>query len=91
MSGNGVLIGIIITLHQTIVLMCKAVLLPILRVPRQALTASVAAAVSSTTRASALWADGASAVLTTGSAIVASAWLGGLELMKNVRPVHFSS
>jgi len=54
MSGNGVLIGMIITLHQTIVLMSKAVLLPILKVPRQALTASGAAAVGAAARAAAL-------------------------------------
>ena len=54
MSGNGVLIGIIITLHQTMLLMSKAVLLPILRVPRQAITASDAAAVGAAARAAAL-------------------------------------
>ena len=79
MSGNGVLIGIIMTLHQTMVLMCKAVLLPILRVPRQALTVFYAAAAGTTTRRAALWAPGVTATLATGATFLASAWLAGLE------------
>ena len=77
MFGNGVLIGIIITLHQTIVLMCKAVLLPILKVLRQALTVLGAAAAGAATWSSALWASGAAAVLAAGTAMLASGWLAG--------------
>ena len=79
MSRNGVLIGMMITLHQTIVLMCKAILLPILKVPRRVLTASSVAAVGSAARTTALLACGASTVLASGAAMLASAWLGALE------------
>ena len=79
MSGTGVLIGIIVTLRQTIVLMCKAVLLPILKVPRQVLTVFCAAAAGAGTRATALWATGAATVLTSGTSVLASGWLGALE------------
>ena len=47
--------------------------------PRQALTVSCAAAAGTTT------------VLTTGTTILASAWLAGLEPLKNVRPVLFNA
>ena len=79
MSGNGVLMGMMITLHQTMVFMSKAVLLPILKVVRMDLTASYVAAVGTATRTTALWAYGTSTVLTTGSTFLASGWLVGLE------------
>ena len=79
MPGNGVLIDGIMTLLQMMLLIIKAVLLPILKVVRMDLTASYVAAVGTATRTTALWAYGTSTVLTTGSTFLASGWLVGLE------------
>ena len=76
MSGNGVLISMIITLHQTIVLMSKAVLLPILKVLLPVLSASFVAAVAgTTTRAPASSVFGATTPPPLATALLASAWL----------------
>ena len=83
MFGNGVLTGIMAILHQTIPLISKVGLLSTLKVPHRVLTAAYVAAVGTTTCTSALWAIGTTAALTTGTSILASAWLGGLELMGN--------
>ena len=75
MSGNGVLIGIMMTLHQTMLLISKAVLLPILRVLRQALTVFCAAAAGAMARGTVSSVYGSATAPTTGTKMLASAWL----------------